>query len=597
MVAALVLAAPQRDDEVRWHRVVALLEYVSADSVKALQSHDDAELGEQQGFLDEVVKQLEAAGPAGREYLPAALALVGSMKAGEPQVSAATGALALRIANAQHLQRAPTAAPNLTVGAQVWQTNCASCHGPLGHGDGPAAAFLQPRPADFHDAERMAAMTPYRVFNTTSFGIPNTEMPAFGTLSASERWAVAFYVLTLRQPACAQVAGTVPTVSLEQLATSTDAALAAQGEVACLRRVIAEPSTGASLSVAIKGLEGALKLYREGKHSAARQAVVDAYLEGLEPVEPVLRAKDPARVTALEAGFTRARVAAQDSGDFEGEVHALLSALARQDHDTVGDFWSIFIAAFFILLREGFEAVIVVGALLAVLKKMRATREARVVHAGWVLALIAGTVAFIFGQVLFAGANREWLEAVVALGAVGLLLYAAVWLNARANVSRFMTELRSKMGSAVARGSTLSLFVISFTSVGRESVETAMFLQGLAAESRSGVTWGAIVGLAVLFALIGVIRVVGFALPMKTLFSASTVLLMATAVMLLGKGLHGLQELGVLPLHPVPFFTLEPLGIFPDAVSLVPQLLLAVACATWNRLTPRTVVPPAIPHS
>jgi high-affinity iron transporter len=581
-VSVLSSAAPEDD---RWNRVVALLEYVESDSVQALSSGDEAELAEQQGFLDEVVKQLVAAGPEGASYLAAARSLEAEMAKQAQSVPLGSGALARRIVAEQKLSRAPAAVPSLAEGETLFAAQCASCHGAQGHGDGPAAAFLQPHPTNFHDPA-LSALTASRVYDTASYGVPNTEMPAFSALSSAQRWALAFYVMALRQPECP--APSAASVSLQVLATSTDQALSALGPVPCLRRHLPAVSSLTSLAIAEQGLRHALELSRAGARDAARQAVVDAYLEGFEPVEPLLRARDAAQVSSLESGFTRARLAAQDGGDFEGEVKALLGALAyERTHETTGDFWSVFIAAFFILLREGFEAVVVVGALLAVLKKLGATREARVVHLGWVLALIVGALAFLFGQVLFAGANREWLEAVVALGAVGLLLYAATWLNARANISRYMGTLRSKMGDAVARGSTASLFVISFTSAGRESVETAMFLQGLAAESKSGVTWGALAGLVALFGLIALIRVVGFALPMKTLFSASTVLLMATAVMLLGKGLHGLQELGVLPLHPVPFFTLEPLGLFPDAFSLLPQLGLALACLSWNRLSPR----------
>jgi high-affinity iron transporter len=68
---------------------------------------------------------------------------------------------------------------------------------------------------------------------------------------------------------------------------------------------------------------------------------------------------------------------------------------------------------------------------------------------------------------------------------------------------------------------------------------------------------------------------VGYKLPMKTLFKASTVLLVVTAVILLGKGLRALQEVGMVPLSPIPLFTFEPLGIFPDALTFFPQLVLA----------------------
>jgi high-affinity iron transporter len=56
---------------------------------------------------------------------------------------------------------------------------------------------------------------------------------------------------------------------------------------------------------------------------------------------------------------------------------------------------------------------------------------------------------------------------------------------------------------------------------------------------------------------------------------------MVTAVVLLGKGLHALQTLGMLPLRPIPFLWIEPLGIFPDAYTLLAQLALALSPLPW----------------
>jgi high-affinity iron transporter len=162
-----------------------------------------------------------------------------------------------------------------------------------------------------------------------------------------------------------------------------------------------------------------------------------------------------------------------------------------------------------------------------------------------------------------------------------MLVYAALWLNARANMSVFMGEMRAKMKDALGRGSLLGVFFISFTSVGRETVETALFLQGLAADSLDGVLWGSLAGGVALLGLVIFVKTVGFRLPMKALFNASTVLLVATAVMLLGKGLHGLQELGVLPLRPIAFIAIEPLGVFADLVPLLGQGALAAAPLAW----------------
>ncbi len=594
MVRALLLvtllALPARADVApqTWHRVVGLLEYLEGDYGNALNSGDKAELEEQRGLSDEAIKQLEAAGPAGAPYLERARAVNAAIVAAKPasEVTALCGALAKTIIEEQSVVRTPTQMPSLEQGKAEFEKNCGSCHGLDGSANTEIAKGLTPPPANFHDAERMSTLTPYKVFNTSTFGINGTAMAGFESLPEDVRWAQAFHIFTLRQPPCTRAP---PSVGLFELATSTDQQLAAkygEKEVACLRRVLPRHSAD-SLSIAQAGLDEALALYVKGDVEGARQAVVDAYLNGLEPVEPKLRARDGQLVASLEQAFTRTRLAAQSGDRFEQEIGATQKLLKQAQHGTgTSSFWSVFITAFLILLREGFEAVVVVGALLAVLKKLGATEQARVVHFGWVSALVVGAIAFVFGQAFFAGANREWLETIVALGAVGLLLYAALWLNARANISKYMGELRGRMTAALGSGSSAGLFFIAFSSVGRESIETALFLQGLAVDSRSAAGWGAAAGLFGLLALVLVVSKVGFRLPMKTLFSASTVVMVATAVMLLGKGLHGLQELGVLPLAPVRFFEIEFLGIFPDAWSLIPQLVLAFVSFAWLQRKP-----------
>lgn len=590
VLVLLLSAAPAEVNPQTWHRVVGLLEYLEGDYANALQSGDRAELEEQRGFSDEVIKQLVAAGPAGDPYLERARALNAAIVASEPasEVTPLSGALARAIITEQAVVRTPRVVPSLDHGKAQYEANCASCHGVDGAAKTELAKTLTPPPANFLDAERMSTLTPYKAFNTSTFGIKGTAMAGFEALAEEVRWAQAFHLFTLRQPPCTRAP---LSVSLQELATSTDTQLAAkygEHEVACLRRVLPRRAED-TLSIAQKGLDDALALYVQGDLDGARQAVVDAYLNGLEPVEPRLRARDGVLVANLEQAFTRTRLAAQSGQHFEAEVGATQALLQEaQQGSGASGFWAVFIAAFLILLREGFEAVVVVGALLAVLKKMGATQQARVVHAGWVSALVVGAAAFLFGQAFFAGANREWLETIVALVAVGLLLYAALWLNARANLSKYMGELRGRMTAALGSGSATGLFFIAFSSVGRESIETALFLQGLATDSRSGVAWGAAAGLAGLLGLVLMVRTVGFRLPMKTLFTASTVLLVATAVMLLGKGLHGLQEVGVLPLAPIPFVRIDFLGLFPDAWSVIPQLALAFVALFWKQRLPRS---------
>jgi len=565
-----------------WHRLVGILQYLQADYPNAVESQSEFELAEQRSFIAEALTATQEIGPAAASFLPRLEAVKARVDQGKDAegVSRDCGALVEDLVLAGGLARSPRRPPELARGEQLFQVACAACHGADGRSQVPIAQTMDPRPANFQNPELMSGLMPYKAFNTISFGVPGTAMPGFPTLSEEERWSLAFYVFTLRQPPCE---GTAPSVSLERLATATDPELVAEhGEknLACLRRKLPDANEERSLLTARTHVEEALRKGASGDNLGARNELLEAYLNGVEPVEVKLRSRDPQLVGKLEQAFLEARLAAErGSPRLQDEGRELLSLLdqARRGSGTTADMLSVFWLTFFILLREGFEATVIVAALLAALRKMQAMEQVRVVHAGWMSALGVGALAFLFGQRLFGGANRELFEGIAALVAVGMLVYAALWLNARSNMSRFMGELRQKMQGALGRGSTLGLFTIAFTAVLRESVETAVFLQGLALDSVTGVAWGAAAGAVAMVALVLFVNRVGYRLPMKTLFNVSTVVLVVTAVMLLGKGLHALQEVAVLPLAPIPFFTVELLGVFPDAISLVPQLLLALA--------------------
>jgi high-affinity iron transporter len=579
LAAPLAAANPDVSDGRTWHRLVGILQYLQADYPMAVESRSDFELAEQRSFIAEATEAARELGPRGEAFLPRLRTIKARVdKAEDPEgVSRDCGALVEDLVLAGGLARSPRTPPDLKLGAQLFQQNCAACHGPDGRAQVPIADTLEPRPANFHDADVMAGLTPYKAFNTTSFGVPGTAMAGFPALSEDERWAVAFYLFTLRQPPCE---GKPPRASLEKLANATDPQLVqAHGEqhLACLRREMPDVDEERGLLQARTHVEQALKLGAAGDSLGARNALLDAYLNGMEPVEVTLRARDPELVLQLEKAFLDTRLAAErKSPHLQDEGRVLLSLLdeARRGSGTTADFVSVFWLTVLILLREGFEATVIVAALLAMLRKMQAPTYARMVHVGWVSALGVGALLFLFGQHLLGGANREMLEGVAALVAVVMLLYAALWLNARANMSRFMGELREKMQGALGRGSVVGLFTIAFTAALRESVETAIFLQGLALDSASGVAWGCAAGAVALTGLVLFINRVGYKLPMKTLFKASTVLLVVTAIILLGKGLHALQEVGLVPLSPIPFVTLDLLGIYPDAMTLLPQVVL-----------------------
>lgn len=83
-------------------------------------------------------------------------------------------------------------------GAKVFQTNCQMCHGPQGHGDGPAGGSLDPKPKNLAVLQKSAADD--YLFWRISEGKPGTSMVAWkGILTEDQIWQVVSFLRTLEQ--------------------------------------------------------------------------------------------------------------------------------------------------------------------------------------------------------------------------------------------------------------------------------------------------------------------------------------------------------------------------------------------------------------
>ncbi len=91
----------------------------------------------------------------------------------------------------------PLGASGAAAGAQVFQTNCEACHGPQGHGDGPAGVALEPAPKNLAELSKIASDD--YLFWRISTGRPGTAMPPWkGVLSDEQIWQVVSYIRTLK---------------------------------------------------------------------------------------------------------------------------------------------------------------------------------------------------------------------------------------------------------------------------------------------------------------------------------------------------------------------------------------------------------------
>jgi high-affinity iron transporter len=94
---------------------------------------------------------------------------------------------------------APAPTPKLLeTGKQVYDVNCAACHGATGEGNGPVAFAVKPPPRNLVREPFKAGDSVEQIYHTTTNGLPNTRMVGYPQLKELERWAVAYYVRAFR---------------------------------------------------------------------------------------------------------------------------------------------------------------------------------------------------------------------------------------------------------------------------------------------------------------------------------------------------------------------------------------------------------------
>ena len=328
---------------------------------------------------------------------------------------------------------------------------------------------------------------------------------------------------------------------------------------------------------------------------------VEAYLEGFELVEQNINALDKPLRLEIEVAMTelRNKIRHGESADvIESEIALISDKLTIADellNSTSLSGSAAFVSAFFILLREGLEALLIVAALSAFLVRTKRQDGLLYIHIGWISALVLGLFTWWVSTSLvsISGASREITEGVAAIVATLVLLYVGFWMHDKTSAAKWKKFIDDSMHKALTSGTLWTLTGLSFIAVYREAFETILFYQALWAQA--GET-GKTMALSGFLSAIGVLAIVGWLimrysvrLPLRQFFSITGGLMFVLAIIFAGKGISALQEAGIIISSPVNFIRIDILGIYPNLQGLLVQFgLIVLAIILWNKKSSST---------
>jgi high-affinity iron transporter len=207
--------------------------------------------------------------------------------------------------------------------------------------------------------------------------------------------------------------------------------------------------------------------------------------------------------------------------------------------------------SFLIMLREGFEATLVVAIVFAYLRRIDRLDLAKPVWLGVVAAIgIAAGLGVGIHQTTgtLQGDARLVTFALIAIGATIVLTWMIFWMARQSRAIK--GELEHKIDAALhhddaAVGRAVAL--VAFTAVLREGIEAALFIVALSIDADGiSVVIGAVAGIAIAAVLGWMIYMGGKAFPMRTFFRVTGVVLIVFAAGLCAKAVLWLQAAGVL---------------------------------------------------
>ncbi|SCC05827.1 FTR1 family iron permease [Gilliamella intestini] len=265
------------------------------------------------------------------------------------------------------------------------------------------------------------------------------------------------------------------------------------------------------------------------------------------------------------------------------EINIILKMLHEDANELDGkqeSGWSILLASFIIIFREGLEAILVIAAISAYLVRSGHLAMVKVVYMSSLVAIFASILAAIALHTVFdiGGANQEIIEGIAMLLATVVLFFISNWMFSKAEAEAWKSYVEEKVQTAVSSGSRFALGFAAFLAVFREGAETILFYQAMLVEAKEHmdmVWYGLAIGTIILAIIFAVIRFGTMKLPIRPFFIGTSILMYIMAIAFAGGGVKELQEADMIPVTSVDFIhSVEVLGIYPTVETLVPQIIM-----------------------
>ena len=207
------------------------------------------------------------------------------------------------------------------------------------------------------------------------------------------------------------------------------------------------------------------------------------------------------------------------------------------------------LSTFIIALREGLEAALIVGILVAYVVRTDRRHLLKPLWTGVTVALVLtlGLGAILsFTSAELSDRGEELFAGVTSFAAVGLVTWMVFWMKRAARNMR--NDLHGKVDQALT-GGPISLALVAFFAVAREGLETALFIYAnfKTVGAISSATLGLVLGLALAVGLGYLIYNRSVKINLSKFFTVTGVALIIVAAGVLSYGVHEFQELGWLP--------------------------------------------------